>query len=1184
MYLKSLEMIGFKSFADKTKLTFEPGMTAIVGPNGCGKSNVSDAIRWVLGEQSAKALRGAKMEDCIFNGTQARKPLGMAEVSITFSDCEGLLETDYNEVTITRRVFRSGEGQYFMNKTPCRLRDIQRMFMGTGIGTSSYSVLAQGRIDQILSSRPEDRRVIFEEASGITKFKADKKEAIRKLEHTEANLIRLADVIREVKRQIGSLQRQAGKARKYKSLQSEMRDLDIYATRHRLTEMDRNLKQIEEQIGGLASRIQKSKEEVEEREKATALIRRQVSDTEHAIAEVVEVGSQAQSKLDRANDLIRINAQRIDEYDVLARRDGEELQELTAQLEARRVTLADVRKQETSARDDHERAAKQLETARERFRSHQEELDKTRGRMQELRDETVQVESLASRLQNQIVEIENRERSTVIQRERLTAEKEQLGIAAQQHQTRVVELEEQVASLTGETDTLAQALQQHEEQRAGLEARRHELQQQRSDVRSKAAATESRISVLTDAEEAEGDFPAGARAILEASNPLGIPANSILGPLANGLNIEQDYTIAAEAALRTYLDALVVNDAIAAKQIAATILEQAAGSVRLVPLQTNAPEPTGDGDRLIDHIHAPDAWRPLLQRLIGHVIVVDNASDLQTDDTTITRVTRDGLLQRATGALEVWKPDSSGANPLSRRNTINAATAALETLRNEESTIQQALEKVIADTESLTESIRTARQQLDAKRRELAQREGEKQMIQRESAQAKKRSETVTWELDELNERAKSSDGQRKELQDKREEARIRREQLSELVAAQSKELQQAELRHADLQSELAEKRIGAAGLAQKSEHLQNQLTGLEQRIEEMDRALQGRSRGIQGYQEQIAQLRSSTKETEAQLDGLKKTVEEQKAKATELRKSQQQRAVEQEKQESALGATRAALTELVEQRNDLNVKLTEQRMRHDNLIERITGEYNASLDDILESKDPDWEGQPLSLQDCETRVAELRAKLEAMGPVNLVAIDEYKEYEERYTFLTRQEEDLQAAKQQLMEMIKEINKTTSVMFRDTFEKANENFQSMFTHLFGGGSAKLVLVNEEDVLECGIEIIARPPGKRLQNVSLLSGGERTLTAVALLFAIYMIKPSPFCLLDELDAPLDDTNIARFCDVLRGFLHQSQFVVITHNRRTIAASNIIYGVTMPERGVSRIVSMKFAEDKGGVAIE
>ncbi len=1189
MHLKSLEMVGFKSFADKTKLVFEPGMTAIVGPNGCGKSNVSDAIRWVLGEQSAKALRGAKMEDCIFNGTQSRKPLGMAEVNITFTNCENVLPTEYHEVTITRRVFRSGEGQYFINKTPCRLKDVQRLFMDTGVGTSSYSFMAQGRIDQILSARPEDRRAIFEEASGITKYKSDKREALRKLEHTEANLLRLADVIREVKRQIGSLQRQAGKAQRYKSLREEMRTLDLFAAQSRLKDFEKARQGRETELNSLTEQIRTAHEEVQAADEQNIERRETILNMEREIATVMETGGHAQSKLDRTQDMIRINTQRIEEYRSLSERDTRELDELKRQLEDRTVMLADLEEKLAAMKVQREEAKLALDECSAAYDSHRRQIDTARHRVQQLRDESINMESQASRLHNQLMQIETQERTTLIQRERLTAEKQQIGTSAEDYRKRSESLKQSLEMLQEGVEEVAERGREIDRRRQDTQASIREVQQQRAALQSAVAARQATLDLLSDADEVQGDFPGGSRMLLDPANPLQADAAALKGALAQYITAPEACTRALETALRAILDTLVVENTQAARDLIARVAAAQKGSARLVAL----PDPDSavatpaipDGlSTLASHLTtANDAMRGLVERLLGTTLLVDRLDDIPTPlPTGFSVVTTDGILVRENGVHEFWMSEPGATNPLRRKHAIDTARQEISRLQQEIAGCEERLQELHAMAEMLESQAADSRHDQDARRRELAQKEGEAQMIAREAKSTEQRLETVTWELDELNRKGGTWDEQKQTLSVQQAETRRRREAASVEISEQNQELQKLEARHSELQVQMTDRRVSFAGTDHRVEQYAAQHEAVTSRLAEIQGALRGRSEGIRNYAASIDQLTQTVQIATDQLGELESAVITNKERAEALRRARAAESEQLAELERMLNTARLQLEQQQELKSKVEIQLTEVRMRRQNLYERVTADYNLSLHEVMDASEPEWDenGCPC-IEEIETRVAELRTKLEAMGPVNLVAIEEYQEHEERYTFLSQQEADLQSAKKQLTEMIQTINITTSEMFRATFEKANTNFERMFAHLFNGGSAKLVLVNEEDVLDCGIEIIARPPGKRLQNISLLSGGERTLTAVALLFAIYEIKPSPFCMLDELDAPLDETNIGRFTDVLKQFIQQSQFVVITHNRKTIAASDVIYGVTMPERGVSRIMSMKFREAQGGI---
>ena len=1181
MYLKSLELIGFKSFADKTRLDFEPGMTCIVGPNGCGKSNIADAVRWVIGEQSAKALRGAKMQDCIFNGTDARKPLGMAEVSITFAGCETTLNTEYDEVTVTRRVFGSGEGQYLINKTPCRLKDIQRLFMDTGVGTTSYSLMEQGRIDRVLSSRPEDRRTVFEEASGITKFKADKKEAIRKLDHTEANLLRLADVIREVKRQIGSLQRQAGKARRYKTIQGELRSLDIYLTRERVKEMDAQMSNIDSEMAKLTKKTDELNDLIKVFEEQAAKIREQLSRTEQETAEALEAGVQAKSKLDHTRDLIATNRQRIVEYQGWKDRDSREIDQNQKLIDEHVKSVEVLSEKLSSVQAQHDEAEKELKAANENFSRHQQAIDNARSSVQTLREESVELESLTAKLQNQLVEIESRDRSAVLQRERLAAEKAQLGRASASFEKRQADMAQSLEEMKASVGKSEEVLNGAQSKLTGKNELIRERRQAYADLRSDAAAKNAQVALLEETEAAHEGSPEGTRLLLDETNPLNVERAHIMGVLAQHIDVEESFRKPLEAVLASRLESVLVKDQAAAMDLLRSLEEWHEGSASLQVAAMDSPglpSPPEGMERLLDHVKFAPEMSGLASKLLAHVFVTDSVAGIsQLPPHGLMFVTQTGVVVRSDGSMDFHSSDSAVSTPLGRKRIIADTVTALKDLERSIETMQAEITTIGREIVETEAELVKARQESDEDRRAMAQKEGESQIVAKEAKEARDRLETVTWELNNLESQGENSDEQKKTISLEMTKAREQRERIASAVQEQNSELQKLESRHSEIQGEVMERRVKFAELSQEIRHVDNQHKSAAERVHELKAAIEGRSAGIQSYEESIVRLTSELENAEQRLQSLEEDVRKADTRAGEVKA---QRAIQEKALVDvgqALSEARDKLETVREKRSSLDVRQAEGRLRRENQLERVTAEYNITIDQLIEAPDPEWTGEIPSKDAIETTIAEYRTKIDAMGPVNLVAIDEYKDLEERYSFLTAQEHDLVQAKEQLMTMIRKINKTTSELFRTTFESVNTNFQSMFKRLFNGGSAKLVLVNEEDVLECGIEIIARPPGKRLQNVSLLSGGERTLTAVALLFAIYQIKPSPFCLLDELDAALDDSNISRFVDVLGGFLSQSQFLVITHNRQTIAASESVYGITMPEKGISKIVSMKFNEE-------
>ncbi len=514
MYLKSIEMVGFKSFADKTRLAMEPGITSIVGPNGCGKSNVSDALRWVLGEQSAKALRGSKMEDCIFNGTQNRKPLGMAEVNITFTACEGVLNTEFHEVTVTRRVFRSGEGQYFINRTPCRLKDVQRLFMDTGIGTNSYSLMEQGRIDLILSSRPEDRRAVFEEASGITKFKADKKEAIRKLEQTEANLLRLADIIREVKRRIISLQRQAGKAKRYKTLQDELRSLDIYLSRERMCTLLNEIQTLESRLAHLAEQEEATRADIEHTEQQTHALRSAVQEKENEIGRAMDAASRAASDLDRARQTIQVNEDRIREMQELSERDSKDADDAQSRLQTHQQTLESIEQRHQDAVREHKQAEQELEESSTRLKELDASVEDIRQTLNRLRGESIDLDSRGSRLQNELSDLDAQERTSVLRRERLSAELSETKRGVEKFENRRAEAEAHMEQLRNEVTRHESETNAIQHEQSELARNITEQRQALGDLRQRTAAREAQTELVAQDDAEAESMPPGARRLL----------------------------------------------------------------------------------------------------------------------------------------------------------------------------------------------------------------------------------------------------------------------------------------------------------------------------------------------------------------------------------------------------------------------------------------------------------------------------------------------------------------------------------------------------------------------------------------------------------------------------------------------------------------------------------------------
>ena len=1178
-------MCGFKSFADRTKLVFEPGLIAIVGPNGCGKSNVSDAIRWVLGEQRPSALRGAKMMDVVFNGTDARKPMSMAEVSITFAECEQALGTDFNEVTVTRRVFRTGDSGYYINKAPCRLKDIQRLFMGTGIGTTSYSIMAQGQIDAILSSRPEDRRTIFEEAAGITKYKADRKEAMRKLEQTEANLLRLADVIREVKRQIGTLQRQAGKAQKFRQIKSELRSYDLFAARKHVAAFDQRLREIEQEIANFSEREQNGLTALQGTEEKTAAIRSAINENEEKINEATAAAAQDESNLDHAKEIIQIGEQRIEEYRNWAERDSREATQIRAQLEELASKLESLHDRESILESTVEGAKEARETLEIRMEEEKRVLDQKRHELADKHGESMERERRSAYLQNHLAEMEEQHRSAVAQRERLAGEHGKLTADLEQLTKNRDDASQKLEELRARAETAATS---YEAMQDNLQDSRDELQTAKEEVArltTQMAALRAKIDLLEEQEARAESFQSGSRKLLDASNPLSLPNGVVVGPLAEVFKTSAEYRPALEAVLRAWIDAVVIRDATDVPDVLRHLLATGSASAARMVAATGVnrpnktvPPPAGLSP-LVNHVEIRADFREAGEALLQNVFIASTLDDVPAvlpADCVI--VTLGGAVLRSEGLYELWMPEGASSTPLARRMAINDGNEQLAAAEQRLSSLKANVEELSARTDTLSNSLSQARHDLDEARRVVAQKEGEFFSIKRDADRATERIEIVASEMEMATEQNRAADEEKTDLTNELQELLAGRDDFFDAIAKMQDELEDSEADFNDRNQEFTEARLLEANRTQEWNQTTSQIEIFEGRRVELTHSLEGRTMGLHGYDESIAKLTEQITHTRDGLVPMQEKAERSKVELENWKMVRAEKNQELERTEAILAATRQGLDAIRGKINQFNVEKGETTIRRQNLFDRVMADYQLSPSQLAVEPDPDWgpAGEP-ALDLIEKKVAEFNAAIDALGPVNLVAIEECKELEERYALEKAQEEDLVNSKEQIEDLLRKINEKSAELFAETFQQANENFGKMFAKLFNGGTAKLVQIeNPEDPLECGVEIIARPPGKRLQSISLLSGGERTMTAVSLLFAIYQIKPSPFCLLDELDAALDDSNIGRFVQTLKDFLVQSQFLVITHNQHSIANSSIVYGVTMPEKGVSKVISMRLPD--------
>ena len=1265
MYLKSLTLHGFKSFADKTHFEFATGVTGIVGPNGCGKSNVVDAIRWVLGETSAKALRGDEMADVIFNGTDKRKPVGMAEVTLTMADCEQALKVDYNEVALTRRVFRDGRSEYRLNNTLCRLKDFHDLLAGTGIGRAAYSIMAQGQIDMLLSSKPEDRRSVFEEAAGITKFKSQKKEALRKLDYTEANLLRVADIIAEVKRQMGSLQRQAQKARRYQALLQDVRTLDTHLGYKHYTELSSEKAATENKIRDLMLSLNDAHRQLHSSEAEAAQTREEYHAIESTIGQLRQQAQELRGQLQSAEGRIGFNRERAEELTGRIRRNEEDIVSARDLLDQHQREMEDADQQLHSIRANIESRMIALNEHQGSYQSlipQRQEIDNQRRAVREsIRQLEGQIAGSEARVQSLASQIaSDRQRHESLARERHSA--------AQARETAQVEhdeLHKQLSELEFTRNDLEEKLKDCA--RLIIEKRRlrDTLDLEFNELQRTTTQRRSRLEVIMQLIQKGEGLEQGTQQVLKGMNNPEVYLTGVRGILASHIEVEPQFIPAIEAALREHLQAVLLTDSELAAQIIDRLGQFKMGKAAVVPQDFYASRASLDRQLLpegalawaVDKVLARDGTQKLIDQLIGNVIITGDlhtAMRLKSAHPHLAIVTLQGEFISLEGVIFGGATKEEAASTLRREAEVRELTVEVEALDIQLREKDDALGYLRMELEDAQRDETTLRDQSQRTREAFSQYQGKISVVQRELQQATTRTDSIDWDQSQIGERMALAEGQIAELRD--------------TTAIAQEQVLDARAREADLE-------IEADAMARRELEASEQLNELRTAVALEQGALQSIERqkapmanrlsellgSIQRYDHEIITWRERIDTAEIESERLAESVEQTRIGLAEV-ESQGAETLDRRTAafervtllETQLVSLRQQNTAMSEDRSRAEVQLTRVDLRLENLVSQIQERYQfhletfvpdrrALLDAIEYQKNPrarekrqeqyaaieviaaEEAGSPeataedpgevvfmasddeiVTIDAADTDhtpgmaeapapvedevetpvdwdfvisvVGELRQRLEGIGPVNLEAIQEFEELEQRYNFLETQHGDLVKSKEELLQVIAKINETTKEMFIETFNLVKGYFHNNFQELFGAtAKADLMLVDENDPLETGIEIIAKPPGKKLQTISLLSGGERSMTAVALLFSIYQVKPSPFCVLDELDAPLDESNISRFLKMLDKFIDNSQFIIVTHNKRTMGRADVIYGVTMQEFGVSKPVGVRMTSE-------
>ena len=1181
MRFKRLEITGFKSFPQKTSIHFESGVTAIVGPNGSGKSNIVDAIRWVLGEHNPRDVRAPRLEDVIFNGTDTRAPLSMAEVHLTIDNAEGRLPISFSEVTISRRVYRSGESECFINKAPCRLKDIQELFLGTGLGSGTYAIIEQGHIDMILSSKPDERRVVFEEASGVSKYLVKKKETIRRLDETEEHLVRIADITGEIKRQVSALERAANKARQYKTQWEEVKQLELRLAVDELRSGESRHRELEGKLGALNAQRETLEAQKQGQMASLEACNSAVSAVQQKLQElrtkVVECGSQIEQHASQ----LSLKRRWIDELTVQGQELEKEVGQLRERFTAVDAQLARVSGGEAELRTQLETVQGQLGQGSGELPPLIETIERARHTAQSAKTELFEAAAEASHQRNALAGL-------TAERQGLEARLARLDEGRTQRTARLDDLRARVEATTQECATLRS---QHDETQHRVtttqgsldaaSARRHELSGQLHQLRDQLANERARVALSEDLWRRYEGFSETVKTLMSQA------VDGLVGPLVDLVQATPGHEEMVEAALGPLAEALVVRDRQALARCREVLATQRLEGCRFlvlsdcpVALAMEATESRREGvlGAVKEFVRAESKYQPLVDWILNDSWVIDDLQRLLSSPSAPR-----GRLVSSQG--DRWDRRSwrfgggrvMAHSRLGRKQRWEREQVALEAHEQEFQRVdadatqaEQAWQSLLREQESAKGRlvhITPSLHKLEATRSQLMQ---ETQQVDEEHASCElevqeltARRDELTTSLTDIEQAVEQAQTRQQEIERSLNEARAQREQAEsrkqELLVARA----HVEATQQSLTDRLDALRTRTQEVTSDRTHLTQQIDAKTTQRQEAATRSAELTQQLETHRTSGQQLQEERGQVEAEVARVSEALREAEAKRNQV--LPQVMAVEQQ------------VSALMQQIQEQGQQVSERAFRRSHLVERLRELYQIDEETVrIEQQanpSPLTEEQRTSISE---QVQKIRAKLESIGPVSLGSVEEYDELKRRWEFLQTQQQDLTQARDDLKTSITQINRTARTQFRETFEKIRVEFQHYYRRLFQGGEANLIMLDEEDVLETGIDIVARPPGKRLQSISLLSGGERALTAVALLFALFKVKPSPFCILDEIDAPLDEANVDRFTKVLEEFLVLSQFILITHNKKTITKADCLYGVTMEEPGVSKILSAKLTQ--------
>ena len=1179
MYLKRLELQGFKSFADKTILEFMPGITTVIGPNGSGKSNISDAIRWVLGEQSIKSLRGAKSEDIIFAGTQNRKSLGFAEASLIFDNNDGKLPIEYSEVTVTRRIYRTGETGYFINKTPCRLKDILELFMDTGIGKDGYSIIGQGKIDEILSNKSEDRRHIFEEAAGIVKYRSRKEDSEKKLERAKLNLLRINDILSEIENNIEPLKIQSEKAKKFLSLREELKGIEVGLFLYNIDLYKERLEKItaDEEIMNSTYESEENSQKLKNEEKNN--LKLEINNLIEEIEKMQNIGFESTNQIEKINSNINVSEERINNIKENNIRYETEINELNEKIE-------ELKEEE-----------KQKIAKKENLYSNKEKFEK------ELKEKEEELSKLTTKLSSKQLEIENKKRII----EENTDNKYEMQNEINAQDVKVDSIIKNVKSKTEELELTISELDQSrlkkseiEQNFLDIENKRNKIKNDLSEIENKKIEAdnkiktfelqinqlgqeirikESRLKFLEETEKEKEGYTKSVKSLLKSAEANKELKKGLHDVVANLINVKKEYEIAIEMALGASLQNVVTETEQDAKNLIEYLRKNNLGRVTFLPISAvngkklekahlNIKGVIGIASDLVEYNNKYDG---IFKNLLGRTVIVEDMEAgiavAKKNSYSFRIVTLKGDIINSSGAMTGGSVQTKTVNILGRSREIEALKEELKGLNIKIKNKEEEKEKYIDSIEDLLETIESLETNL--------------QEIDIEYATQKQKVELIVENVDKLVNRMDKTKQEIENLNKQKIEITEHKKQLIESLENLEEEIQKLNLEVEEfvrlnkddqtyidnLNMDITNLKISVSSFEESEMSIDEITERIKIDIKNNTLSLEMKKEQIEKNKQEEESLKAKIEELQNDIIKIKENVKNSGSKIEELKNEKNEKNTYLEKIEKDIEEQFTKLQDIKEQLVKIDIKKNKTSQDLEDVVNKLWEEYELT---------PNNAGGFTKTTDqakTQKEVNYLRTQIRDLGSINIDSIKEYQILKERYDFMCEQRLDLENSMSKLRNVISEMINIMKTQFKDKFKLINKNFNEVFTELFGGGKAELILENEEDVLNCGIDIRVQPPGKKLQNMTLLSGGEKAFTAIAILFAILKINPAPFCVLDEIEAALDDVNVNRYAEYLKKFATYTQFLVITHRKGTMEAADTVYGITMEENGISKLLSMK-----------